>query len=380
VNAAGTGAHVRRRSLSLRRAASLAALAPALVGLVTAVAADAPTGVEKAVDRQVSAFMASQDMPGCSVAVGTGARVVVAKGYGLAAPDAKASADTIYRIGSVSKQFTAVLAIRAHEERLSAAPLLDLDAPVAPYFPEAALPPRLTVRHLLHHSSGLGSYTDYKDFHRGQFTPISEGEMIARIAGYEREFEPGARGHYSNSNYYLLARLLERHHKAGLDTLLSKAITGPLGLADTRRMSRKPPSPRAARGSNAGGFITARTDPSWVVGAGDLLSTALDLARWDHALLDGRLLSSAGATLMFTSAHANPDPAVVGERLAAGWMDISDDSGRRFYHQGFVYGFSSVNAIEPAGAGHDGRFAVVLCNRYLVAGLPALAQRLLDAL
>jgi CubicO group peptidase (beta-lactamase class C family) len=378
VNAAETGTHVRRRSLSHRRAASIAALA--LAGLVTAVAADTPTGVEKAVDQQVTEFMATHDVPGCSVAVGTGTRVVVAKGYGLAAPNAKASADTIYRIGSVSKQFTAALAILAHEERLSAAPLLDLDAPVAPHFPEAALPPRLTARHLLHHSSGLGSYTDYKDFHRGQFTPIGEGEMIARIAGYERRFAPGARGHYSNSNYYLLARLLERHHKAGLDTLLSTAISRPLGLADTRTMSRTPPSPRAAQGSHASGFITARTDPSWVVGAGDLLSTALDLAEWDRALLDGRPLSPAGAKLMFTSRHANPDPAVAGERLAAGWMDISDDSGRRFYHQGFVYGFSSVNAIEPGGAGHDGRFAVVLCNRYLVAGLPALVRTLLDAL
>src|SRR5690606_17223203 len=113
--------------------------------------------------------------------------------------------------------------------------------------------------------------------------------------------------------------------------LLAAAITAPLGLSDTRPVAA--PAAGTATGSTADGFVDRASHASWLTGAGDLASSVLDLARWDQALLGGALLSVAGSRAMFASGHVNAEPAVAGERLAAGWMEIAAGNRRRFYHQ-----------------------------------------------
>ena len=108
------------------------------------------------------------------------------------------------------------------------------------------------------------------------------------------------------------------------------------------------------------------------IGVGDLQSSVVDIAQWNMAILSNRLLTVEAKAMMFTSAAANPEPAVKGEKLAMGWMEISRGGSKRFYHQGYLHGFSAINYLEdPFGGGN--RFVTVLCNGQFVQKMPELA-------
>ncbi len=332
------------------------------------------------IDQAITNYMKTHGVPGCSVALGSGSRITFAKGFGQASPDVNADEATIYRIGSVSKQFTAALVLLAATGALPDVAPLDLDAGVRGFFPDSSLPDGMTVRHLLNHSSGLWSYTDDERFRDGQVAPASTEDMLGRIFSRPQTAPPGNKGYYNNSNYYLLAEILERHSGRLFQRLMRKAILAPLGMDATGFFTEYPLEKQEAQGSDGKGFTDKRTHPSWIRGAGDLQSNVLDMAKWNMAFLRADLLSGPAMALMLKSAHDNPQPAVDGERLAMGWMDISTKDARRFYHQGFVYGYSSMNYVEPDALDGEGKFVTILCNRFVVQGLPDLADTLADTI
>ena len=324
----------------------------------------------------VEAFRADQAVAGCSVALGSGDAVLFAGGFGEAAPTQKAGRQSVYRIGSVSKQFTAALALAVKDHNPQAAPGGFFDEPIAPWFPEAKFPGGITTGHLLRHASGLASYTDFTSFHKDQFRPVAAEDLLKAIAGRDLEFTPGTAGYYSNSNYFILALLMERMTGTPYKTLMETLILGRLGLGHTRFIDNRPRSAFEAMGADNNGFTRQRSDLSWVVGAGDLQSSVSDLALWNQKLLRGDVCSAGSRARMFESGFVNPQPAVPGERFAMGWMDISRNGRRIHYHQGFIHGFSAVNWLSLPEGGDSGRFVTVLCNKYLVQGLPVLAQDL----
>lgn len=341
---------------------------------------DAGRRLEATVERIVGGFLARYRIPGCSVALGDAARIRLARGYGLAAPGRPASPASIYRIGSLTKQFTAALTLLSMREGAIAGPRLAIDTPLSDFFPRRFATSPITIRDLLTHTSGLASYTDGPAYRHHSDEPISTARMLDRIARARLRTRPGRRGNYSNSNYYLLARILEARHRIPFGDLARRRLFRPLGMAATATISNRPLSDDEALGAGRHGFGSRKTHPSWVLGAGDLQSSAADLARWLQALLSGEVLTRPEREILFRAGPLNREPAVPGERFAMGWMDISAPGRRAFYHQGFVNGFSAIDYLEPAAAGTTGRFVVALCNKSLVPAMPLLMRRLAEAM
>ena len=140
----------------------------------------------------------------------------------------KAGAETKYRIGSVSKTFTATLIFKAIEENK-----LKLNQTLEPYFPKVKNANKITIAHLLQHRSGIQSFTKDKWFFDNRTKHISSTEMVSKISNYDSEFEPNSKGEYSNSNYFLLSLILEKIYDASYNTLLQEKICKPLKLHGT---------------------------------------------------------------------------------------------------------------------------------------------------
>lgn len=325
-------------------------------------------------DALISAFMKTNGVPGCSAAVGSRGALDYAQGYGRARSSVPAKPDTIYRIGSLTKQFTAALALvaardTARDRRLS------LDARISDFFPRQRQWADITLRHLLTHTSGIPTYTATRQFRFLQFKPIADRKLLKMVQDYDQDYAPGSRGKYSNSNYLLLAHILKQRTGSSYADLLKTHIFDPLGMRDTRLITARRPGKRMAQGSLKGRFTNRRTHSSWTLGVGDLQSSVLDMAKWNMALFGRHLLSDHEKSEMFAASIVNEDAAVEGEKLAMGWMDISDGATRRYYHQGYLHGYSAINlVVDPNG--QASRFVTILCNAHLVQGMPDLAIRI----
>jgi D-alanyl-D-alanine carboxypeptidase len=204
------------------------------VPLATNAARQAPpaTSVESQVDTVVSAAMKEQSIPGVSIAIAHGGRTLVAKGYGLANVEleVKASPSTVYRIGSLTKQFTAAAVMRLVE-----AGKMSLDDPIEKYLADYPVGSRrITIRHLLTHTSGIKSYTGLgPKFWDNAALDFSHEKLIALFKDEPPDFQPGEKYLYNNSGYYLLGVILEKVTGETYGSHVKKALFDPLGLTST---------------------------------------------------------------------------------------------------------------------------------------------------
>ncbi|KGM54794.1 beta-lactamase [Lysobacter arseniciresistens ZS79] len=281
------------------------------------------------------------NVPGASVLVMHDGRPVVRRGFGRADLEAGAAAtpSTNYRLASVSKQFTAAAILLLAEDGR-----LDLDDPVRTWLPSlpAAVEPA-TIRHLLTHTSGL---VDYEDVIPGSMTwQLRDADVLKLLESQDRTyFAPGSDYRYSNSGYALLALIVERASGRDYPGFLRERIFLPLGMANTLAYVREgPPVPHRAWGYSLVDGQWQRTDQSQtsaVLGDGGIYSSIDDLARWDAALYDDRLLSDASRALAFAPATPTDDPAV---EYGYGWRI----SGETLWHSGETMGFRNVLVRWP---------------------------------
>jgi D-alanyl-D-alanine carboxypeptidase len=283
--------------------------------------------------------------------------VILAKGYGLAdvGLSVPVGADSIFRIGSVTKQFTAAAVMRLVE-----AGKVSLDATVQTYvpeFPEKQWP--VTVRHLLTHTSGVWSYTeDEKFMQRDASLELTPAELIATFADRPLEFEPGTKFRYSNSAYYLLGAVIEKASGKPYASYVRDELFEPLGLSRTRYESNAEIIPGRAQGYTLreGRLANDRAIGPDVPGAaGSLLSTASDLVRWEIALTGGKVVKPESYVQMATG-------AVLADGKGTGYgfgLRVDDWEGRRrVSHGGGIFGFASVLLTLP----DDGLTVAVLSN------------------
>jgi CubicO group peptidase (beta-lactamase class C family) len=209
----------------------------------------------------------------------------------------RVAATTRFRIASLSKQFTATLVLRLHEQGR-----LNIDDGICNYI--EACPPawgQVTIRHLLAHSSGIPDYTEFRSFDATQANPTTREELIARFRGNPLQFTPGNAFRYSNSGYVLLGAILEYVTGTPYADLLRNEITAPLGLNDTGYdHSRNGNDPSLAQGWLRRGVGADAIDASTLDAAGALYSTVDDLFRWDRALAEGRMLRAETLAMMRT--------------------------------------------------------------------------------
>jgi CubicO group peptidase (beta-lactamase class C family) len=256
-----------------------------------AAVAEAPPVERPAAERLRAAAEAAGT--GAAVLVGCDGKVVLEDGFGFADRKAgrKVTRETLFRIGSVTKQFTAAAILRLAEQGK-----LDLSDRLAEYFPGFARGAEITLRQMLTHTSGLHSYTDKPEFLGRVTRPIEPTELIAWFRDDPPDFAPGAGFRYSNSAYFLLGEIVARVSGRPLGEHLRAEFFEPLGMQDTGIYVNSAPPPNMAVGYAVEGGAAEPAldwDMSWAGGAGALYSSVGDLFRWTEALFGGRVLGAA---------------------------------------------------------------------------------------
>lgn len=309
-------------------------------------------GVETGVDNAtVDAVFASWDLPGspgCALAVAQDGVLVYSRGYGYANLDydIPITPQTVFDVASVTKQFNAAsLSMLALEGRLS----LDDDVRKwLPELPEYEWP--ITLRHMLHHTSGLRDYLNlFPLAGRDDYYPISHAQILAMMSRQRALiFPPGDRYLYSNTAYMLLAQVLERASGKTLGEITRERIFDPLGMQDSFMYdNREEIVPRRATGydRDADGHVRIVHNYNFdVSGDGQLYSTVEDLLRWDNYLHGAE--KPAIDSMMLTEGHLNngePTGYALGIRL-------DEYRGLRTVgHSGSSWGFRTelVRFVEP---------------------------------
>ena len=280
--------------------------------------------------------------------------ILFKRGYGFAnfEWDVPNAPDTKFRLGSVTKQFTSMLVMQQVEIGT-----IRLDAPISRYLPDYPKPQgdRVTVRHLLTHTSGTPNYTSLPGFRddRGIY-PLEK--LVARFSSLPLEFAPGTSWKYSNSGYVVLGAILEKATGIPYERLLQEKIFRPLGMKNSGYDHSEPILKKRAAGyENRGRLVNADfLDMSVPFSAGALYSTVEDLFLWDRALYGDSLLPERRMTEYFTPFLHN---------YAFGWgvgkigVGKSKDSVMATWHGGGINGFNTLIVRVP-----EFRQLVVLLN------------------
>ena len=302
------------------------------------------------VDRFVAAEMARMHIPGVSLAVVRGGKVVKAEGYGVADLEQQipVTSETVFKIGSVSKQFLATgIMLLAQDGRLS------VDDPVAKYY--AGVPESwrgITLRHFLTHTSGV-----LREGPAFEAMKVQPDSIVVRSAfARPLEFPTGSKYQYCNVCYFTLADVIARVSGKPWDVFLAERVFEPLGMVATRTTTLTALVPHRARGYvwrdsayvNAQEFLALR--PS-----GAFLSTVVDLAKWDAALYEDRVLTKASRDAMWTPASLTGGGT---SGYGFGWALDSLDGHWRVSHGGALPGFRAEIARFP----NDSLTVIVLTN------------------
>jgi D-alanyl-D-alanine carboxypeptidase len=343
---------------------------PAACALLAWILSAVPLAADE-IDDYVAGQLKRQNIPGLSLAVVKHGKVVKAKGYGLANLEwnIPATPDTAYQLASVSKQFTATAVMLLAEDGK-----LQLSDNILKYFPNLPAPwSNITVRHLLTMTSGIKDYLNIVPSAewRNNFT---HEQLLQIMAAAPLDFAAGDKYAYSNSNYVLLAMLIQKLSGKSYDSFLAERVWGPLQMTATRRDNPADVVPNRAAlydwKTNKFENIDFLNPTLWNNGDGGLLSSALDLARWDAALYSDRILKKASLQQMWAPTRLNSGREsgyAVGWSLggARGHHSVGHGGGRpgtstqitRFLEEGLTVivlmnGRGNANGIAERVAGH----------------------------
>ena len=300
-------------------------------------------------DQVAQSYASSKRFMG-SMLVARGAEILFNKGYGFANLEWNIpnSPQTKFRLGSVTKQFTAAC-ILLLEERSK----LKTDDPIKKYMPDAPTAwDKITLFHLLTHTSGIPSFTAFPDYASLEPFPTTAEKLVARFRDRPLDFQPGEKWSYSNSGYVLLGYLIEKISGQPYARFVQENIFTPFGMKDSGYDSNSAIIPRRASGYAPGkdgpenaGFIHMSVPHA----AGALYSTTEDLLRWEQGLFGGKLLSDASLRKMTTPFK---------DKYAFG-LEVREEKGRRvIQHGGGIEGFNTLLAYYP----EDKLTVVVLGN------------------
>ncbi len=254
------------------------------------------SGKADEIDDYIAAQMRRLHIPGVSLAIVRDGHIVKAQGYGFANFELKAPGrkETVYEIGSNTKQFTAAAIMMLVDEGK-----VRLDDSVTKYFPEAPQAWRgITIRHLLTHTSGIQNHVavpDWLDVFRTNLkfeTAPARDELLKMFFKLPLEFRPGETWAYDNTGYYLLGIVIEKASGKSYWQFLDERIFKPLGMNATRNTDPQPIVPNRASGyewKNDHFENRPVLLPVIAFSAGSLLSTAEDMAKWDAALYTEKL-------------------------------------------------------------------------------------------
>ncbi len=315
----------------------------------------------KKIDQLLSKYTEYGQFNG-SALVSENGKVIFKKGYGSANMEWNIpnQPDTKFRLGSISKQFTALLIVKLAEEGK-----LKLDVAISTYLPDypKANGDKITIHHLLTHTSGTPNYTSdpnfFKEKSRNPYTPE---ELVKTFSSLPLEFTPGEKFNYSNSGYFLLGYIIEKITGKTYEQYLQETILTPLKMANTGYDHNEPIIKNRAAGYEKKGkkiVNSAYLDMSIPYAAGSLYSTVEDLYLWDQALYTTKLLSQKSMDLLF-----KPYISTGGDDFYGyGWFLEEAPNGDKakvkiIEHGGGINGFNTIISRVPA----DKNLVVLLNN------------------
>ena len=333
-----------------------------------------PEAQERAIAEIVETALSASGTPAASVAIVQEGRVAYTRAFGKArvAPDSPATPEMRFKIASNSKQFVATaILLLAEDGKLS------LSDKVSKYLPELTRAGEITIRQLLSHTSG---YRDYYplDYVAPFMTRNTTAEdVLTKWAKIPLDFEPGTRWQYSNTNYIVAGRILEKVARVPLMDFLRARILDKLGMRSAIDVATATWS-----GKEPAGYLRYATGPlraappetgNWTWAAGQLAMSASDLARWDISLIEGSLLKPASLRALTTEVQL---AGGTGTHYALG-LDVTalPNGHRRWAHGGGLSGFVSYNITFP-----DDRMAITVLTNCDAAPAAAIAQKLQELL
>jgi CubicO group peptidase (beta-lactamase class C family) len=318
-----------------------------MVAVGPTAAAQQPSRAELAarVDSLTADYMNRTHTPAVSVAVVRGSDTLVMKGYGAASlePHRDATASTVYRIGSITKQFTSAAIMRLIERGK-----LSLSDPMSKYLPDVPLHGHVvTIHHLLNHTSGIHSYTSKREWQGTWAQDLTPRQIVAFVDNDTFDFAPGARYAYNNSGYVLLGMIIEKVTGEPYASYLQHDLFTPLGLKQTSYCPSKPTDPSFAEGySSQSGAAkpAAYLSMTHPFSAGALCSTVRDLVIWQRALAGGKVVDAKSYALMTTADTLNSGAKInYGFGLVPGQIGTHKSIG----HGGGVNGFTTSSIYFP---------------------------------
>ena len=259
-------------------------------------------------------------------------KVLLEKGYGLADREWNVAntAETKYRIGSVTKQFTAACILQLVE-----AGKLSVTDKLSKFYPDFPKGDSVTIHMLLNHTSGIASYTDVKEFMTVATLSLSKDSMISFFKNKPYNFSPGTKWAYNNSGYFLLGCIIEKLSGLSYSDYLQKNIFDRLEMKNSGVDKLDSVLAMRARGYSRIGKKTINADfisMAWPFSAGVLYSTVGDLYKWDRALYGNKILSKESLQKMFTPGKSNYGYGVIIDSL---------EKHPRIWHNGGIPGFST---------------------------------------
>jgi CubicO group peptidase (beta-lactamase class C family) len=271
-----------------------------------------------------------------AVLVAHNGKVIISKGYGMAdaAHGTSNSAQTRFRLASVTKQFTAAAIMI-----LQARGKLNVQDAICAHLPDCPDAWRdVTIQHLLTHTSGLPNYTDFMSYEPSQMLPATPDQLIARFSYEPLLYPPGTTYFYENSDYVLLGRIIELVAGQSYADFLHDAIFAPLQMRDSGVEAGLGSGPGYAVGYSSVGAPAPPLDTSTLFSAGAIYSTVEDMYRWDQALYTDVLLPAALRSQMFTPFLRD---------YAFGWKVDRPGDRLRISHPGMIDGFATYIARYP---------------------------------
>ena len=301
------------------------------------------------VDERLNAAVKAGQFSG-AVLVARDGRVLVSKGYGMANLETETpnTAQTIFRLGSITKQFTATAILMLQEQGK-----LSVQDSICKYVADcpAAWQP-VTLHHLLSHTAGMPNFTSFADYEKTMTMPTTVEGLIARFKDKPLDFQPGEKWSYSNSGYVLLGYVIEKASGQSYESFLQERIFTPLGMKSTGYEHSAKVLPHRAAGYEPQGSTLANArylDMTIPFSAGGLYSTVEDLYLWDQALYTEKLLSRKSLDTMFTPVKNN---------YGYGWGIDTQQGIKAIAHGGGINGFVTFIARYTDAKA----VIIVLCN------------------
>jgi D-alanyl-D-alanine carboxypeptidase len=284
--------------------------------------------------------LASHDLAIGSVAIAIDGKIIYQRSFGK-----DQSAQTEYRIGSITKMFTAVLAYQLIDDHR-----IFLSDTLSKWFPDLPNAGKITIAELLGHRSGLPDFTKNTDFDNWKEQPKTHDELLAMIKGQKPDFEPNARADYNNSNYLLLGYIIEKIEHISYKDLVNQRIIKQIGLAKTYYGEKAGFQPGEAVSYK---YFNREWKKDKAVylddfgGAGAIISTPTDMCKFINAIFLGKLISSQSLEKMKT----------IRDGYGMGMFPYGDEINSGFGHNGKTEGFGSSLQYYP-----DARLAIAYCT------------------